>query len=48
MTTAENMVGYYAQAIDDYIKNELGYKDVDVVEVKLWETTNSYATWIKD
>lgn len=47
MTTAENMVGYYAQCIDDYIKNELGYKDVDVVEVKLWETTNSYATWIK-
>lgn len=47
MTTAENMVGYYAQAIDDYIKNELGYKSVDVVEVRLWETTNSYATWIK-
>ena len=47
MTTAENMVGYYAECIDDYIKNELGYKDVDVVEVKLWETTNSYATWIK-
>lgn len=48
MTTAENMVGYFAEVIDDYIKNELGYKDVDVVELKLWETTNSYATWLKD
>lgn len=47
MTTAENMVQYYAQTIDEYIKNELGYKDVDVVEVNLWETTNSHATWRK-
>ncbi|MGM9543548.1 MAG: 6-pyruvoyl trahydropterin synthase family protein [Romboutsia timonensis] len=46
-TTAENMVGYFAELIDNYIKNELGYKNVDVVEVKLWETTNSYATWKK-
>lgn len=48
MTTAENMVSYFAEVIDDYIKNELGYKDVNVVELKLWETTNSYATWLKD
>ncbi len=48
MTTAENMVGYYAQVIDDYIKNELGYTHVDVIKVKLWETTNSFATWTKE
>lgn len=48
MTTAENMVGYYAEVIDDYIKNELGYKDVNVVMVKLWETSNSWATWVKE
>ena len=24
---------------------ELGYNDVKVVTVKLWETTNSFATW---
>ena len=47
MTTAENMVGYYAEMIDTYIKDELGYKDVDVIEVKLWETSNSFATWKK-
>lgn len=45
MTTAENMVGYYAELIDSYIKNELGYKDVDVIKVRLWETSNSFATW---
>ena len=39
------MVGYFAELIDSYIKNELGYTDVDVVEVNLWETTNSHATW---
>ena len=44
-TTAENMVGYFAELIDSYIKNELGYTDVNVVEVNLWETTNSHATW---
>lgn len=44
-TTAENMVGYFAELIDQYIKTELGYKDVRVVEVNLWETTNSHATW---
>lgn len=44
-TTAENMVGYFAEMIESYIINELGIKDVKVVEVKLWETSNSYATW---
>ena len=44
-TTAENMVGYFAERIEEYIKNELGYNDVKVVKVKLWETTNSFATW---
>lgn len=47
MTTAENMVTYFAEVIDEYIKRELGYKDVNVVEVNLWETTNSHATWRK-
>ena len=47
VTSAENMVCILAEEIDDYIKNVQGYKDVDVVEVKLWETTNSYATWTK-
>jgi len=47
-TTAENMVGFFAEQIDEYIKYELGFTDLDVVEVKLWETTNSHATWRKD
>ena len=47
VTTAENMVGILAQQIDNYIKEVMGYIDVDVVEVKLWETTNSHATWIR-
>ena len=47
VTTAENMVCFFADSIDWYIKNVLGHEDVDVVEVKLWETTNSYVTWIK-
>ena len=46
-TTAENMVGYFAAQIDNYIKHELGFADLDVVEVNLWETTNSHATWRK-
>lgn len=48
VTTAENMVKHFAEAIDNYIKHEIGYKLVDVVEVKLWETTNSYAIWRKE
>ena len=44
-TTAENMVGYFAEMIEAYIVNELGIKDFKVVEVNLWETTNSHATW---
>ena len=47
MTTAENMAPYFAEVINDYIHNELGYKDVNVVEVNLWETTNSHATYKK-
>lgn len=46
--TAENMVEYFAEVLDNYIKHELvGFEKVNVVEVKLWETTNSYATWRK-
>lgn len=47
MTTAENMSVYFGNLLDEYIKNELGYKDVNVVEINLWETTNSHATWRK-
>ena len=46
-TTAENMVGYYAELIDEYIKNELGYEDLNVVHVRLWETSTSFSEWIK-
>lgn len=47
VTTAENMVCIMAEELDRYIKEEMGYTDVDVVEVKLWETANSHVTWIK-
>lgn len=47
VTTAENMVTYFAEMIEHYIQNEMEYKDVEVVECKLWETTNSYAHYIK-
>lgn len=46
-TTAENMVTYFAQKIEKFIQEELDYKNVEVVECKLWETTNSYAQYIK-
>ena len=42
-TTAENMVGYFAARIQDEL-DEL-YDDVKVVKIRLWETTNSEATW---
>ena len=44
-TTAENMVGYFAKEIQSYINNVLELKDIKVTNVKLWETTNSYAEW---
>jgi len=39
-STVENMVGWYAKAIQDQLPD-----DVFVVEVKLYETTNSYGLW---
>ena len=42
-TTAENMVGYFANKIQEEL-NKI-YEDVKVVKVRLWETTNSEATW---
>ena len=42
-TTAENMVGYFAARIQDELDNL--YDDVKVVKIRLWETTNSEATW---
>lgn len=44
-TTAENMVGYFAKKINEKIK--LKYPNIDVIEIKLWETTNSHATWTR-
>ena len=42
-TTAENMVVYFAAKIQDEL-DQL-YDDVKVVKIRLWETTNSEATW---
>ena len=44
-TTAENMVKDFAEMFETYIQNELQLPYVHVYEIKLWETTNSYATW---
>ena len=44
-TTAENMVTYFAEAIEASLRNNYGYPDVKVVEAKLWETRDSYATY---
>lgn len=56
-TSAENMVYLYAKKIQanlsklvppvsDSVPGQLS--GLTVVEVKLWETTNSYATWISE
>lgn len=45
LTTAENMVGYFAELINEYIHNELGIYHAHVVQVKLWETSTSFAEW---
>lgn len=47
VTTAENMAPYFGKELEKTIQEEMGYKDVEVVEVNLWETTNSHATYIK-
>ena len=47
VTTAENMAPYFGKEIEKLF-HEGGYNDVEVVEVKLWETSNSYATYIKN
>jgi len=47
-TTAENMCSFLGLLIEQYIHNEMNYgNEVQVTKVKLWETTNSYATWTK-
>lgn len=43
-TTAENMSQYFAQQINNKLKDY----EVEVVEIKLWETTNSFAHFIKE
>lgn len=40
-TTAENMSPYIAEMLQDYIINELGYADIKVVNVEIYETVNS-------
>lgn len=45
-TTAENMVEWFAHTINSDLQTGR-FGNVEVVEVKLWETTNSYATWRK-
>lgn len=41
--TAENLVGWFAMAINNRLLDISS--DISVKEVKLWETTNSYAEW---
>lgn len=43
-TTAENMVEHFAHLVDSELKIR-GYKNIKAFEVKLWETSNSYAEW---
>lgn len=43
-TTAENMVSYFAEQLDNLLQETGLY----VAEIKLWETTNSYAQYIKE
>lgn len=40
-TSAENMTPYIAEALQDYITNELGLTDIKVVNVEIHETLNS-------
>lgn len=47
-TTAENMVVYFANLINEIIQKIPEYENSRVVEVNLWETTNSHATWKED
>ena len=40
-TSAENMTPYIAEALQNYITNELGLTDIKVVNVEIHETLNS-------
>lgn len=44
-TSAENMVAYFAEAINRQLHNMYPNQMLHVTVCKLWETTNSYATW---
>lgn len=46
ITTAENMVGYFAQEIEKDLQSK--YPNVYVSKVNLWETATSFATWERD
>lgn len=47
-TTAENMSKYFSEAIEQILIKDYNITDVQVVEVKLWETTNSFAYYTKE
>ena len=46
--SAENMVELFATDIQGILNKEYPDLDCTVDELKLWETTNSHATWRKD
>lgn len=45
--SAENMVKKFAQDLQKILENE--FKDIEctIDEIRLWETTNSHATWLR-
>ena len=48
-TTAENMVKFFAEKINRYIHVDLNYPETTFVsKVILYETSNSYASWVKE
>lgn len=48
-TTAEYMVGIFANMIEEYLHNELGVsEDVQLTKMVLYETEDSYATFEKE
>lgn len=42
-TTAENMVIFFFQIIDNYLKKLINAQDIELQRVRLWETPTSYA-----
>jgi 6-pyruvoyltetrahydropterin/6-carboxytetrahydropterin synthase len=42
-TTAENMVVFFFQIIDNYLKKLINAQNIELQRVRLWETPTSYA-----